>query len=216
MRTATRPERCAALSAAAGPEACARLATAVLGSSLGAVFATAEPEEGADRWRLRFGFEGFAVTVASQLSHAQTLFDQAGFSDPRTEDHDVVAGPFAGIYSRIDGWPFVLRAGVASDCVVQAVAALKQPSRMEDVLIDFGCGRLLAGYSAMTDEAWHAIGKSVRTLAGHAILEKAPDEFKQRNDVYGPPRPEWKLMHRIKDILDPHHIFAAGRMPGRV
>jgi glycolate oxidase subunit GlcD len=216
MRTATRPERCAALSAAASLEACAGLATAVLGSSLGAVFTTAEPEEGAERWRLQFGFEGFAVTVASQLSHAQTLFDQAGFSDLRTEDYAVVAGPFAGIYRRIDGWPFVLKAGVASDRVVQAVAALKQPSRMEDVLIDFGCGRLLAGYSAMTDAAWQALGKSVRDLAGYAILEKAPDEFKQRIDVYGPPRPEWKLMHRIKDILDPHHIFAAGRMPGRV
>jgi len=58
-----------------------------------------EPEEGADRWRLQFGFEGFAVTVASQLSHAQPLFDQAGFSDLRTEDYAVVAGPFAGIYS---------------------------------------------------------------------------------------------------------------------
>jgi FAD/FMN-containing dehydrogenase len=180
------------------------------------VFATAEPEEGADRWRLQFGFEGFAVTVASQLSHVQALFEQAGFCDPCVEDYDVVTGPFAGIYRRIDGWPFVLRVGVASDRVVEAVAALKQPSRMEDVLIDFGCGRLLTGYGAMTDEAWHAIGTSVRALAGHAILEKAPDEFKQRNDVYGPPRPEWKLMHRIKDILDPHHIFAAGRMPGRV
>jgi glycolate oxidase subunit GlcD len=216
MKTLTRPERCALLSATASLEACAGLATAVLGSSLGAVFATAEPEEGAERWRLQFGFEGFAVTVASQLSHAQTLFDQAGFSDLRTEDYAVVAGPFAGIYRRIDGWPFVLKAGVASDRVVQAVAALKQPSRMEDVLIDFGCGRLLAGYSAMTDEAWQALGKSVRDLAGYAMLEKAPDGFKQRIDVYGPPRPEWKLMHRIKDILDPHHIFAAGRMPGRV
>jgi FAD/FMN-containing dehydrogenase len=87
---------------------------------------------------------------------------------------------------------------------------------MEVALVDFGCGRLLAGYSAMTDDAWQAIGKSVSVLAGHATLEKAPDEFKQRNDVYGPPRPEWKLMHRIKEILDPQRVFAAGRMPGRV
>jgi FAD/FMN-containing dehydrogenase len=216
MRTATRPERCAALAAVAGLQECARLATVVLGSSLGAAFATAEPDEGADRWRLRFGFEGFEMTVASQLSHAQTLLEQAGFSDPRAEDYDVVAGPFGGIYRRIDGRSFVLRAGVASDRLVQAVAALNQPSRMEVALVDFGCGRLLAGYSAMTDDAWQAIGKSVSVLAGHATLEKAPDEFKQRNDVYGPPRPEWKLMHRIKEILDPQRVFAAGRMPGRV
>jgi len=34
--------------------------------------------------------------------------------------------------------------------------------------------------------------------------------------VFGPPRPEWDLMHRVKDILDPKHVFAPGRMPGRV
>jgi FAD/FMN-containing dehydrogenase len=51
---------------------------------------------------------------------------------------------------------------------------------------------------------------------GHAVLEKAPDGFKQGCDVFGTPRPEWKVMNRIKDILDPKHIFSPGRMPGRV
>jgi FAD/FMN-containing dehydrogenase len=34
--------------------------------------------------------------------------------------------------------------------------------------------------------------------------------------VFGPNRPEWKVMRRIKAILDPKHVFAPGRMPGRV
>jgi FAD/FMN-containing dehydrogenase len=34
--------------------------------------------------------------------------------------------------------------------------------------------------------------------------------------VFGPPQPEWSLMHRVKTILDPKHVFAPGRMPGRV
>ena len=59
MKTATRPERCAMISAVGVLEACAGLAAQVLGSSLGAVFATAEPDDGGERWRLRIGFEGF-------------------------------------------------------------------------------------------------------------------------------------------------------------
>jgi FAD/FMN-containing dehydrogenase len=47
-------------------------------------------------------------------------------------------------------------------------------------------------------------------------MEKATVEFKAHNDVFGIDRPEWKVMHRIKDALDPHHIFAPGCMPGKV
>ena len=68
----------------------------------------------------------------------------------------------------------------------------------------------------MQDASWHEIGQRLRELAGHAVLEKSPDEFKARNDVFGPPRPEWNLMHRVKVILDPKLIFAPGRMPGLI
>jgi FAD/FMN-containing dehydrogenase len=68
----------------------------------------------------------------------------------------------------------------------------------------------------VTDAAWAAIGQGLGELAGYAVLEKSPDEFKARNDVFGPLRPEWALMHRVKAILDPEHVFAPGRMPGRV
>jgi FAD/FMN-containing dehydrogenase len=47
-------------------------------------------------------------------------------------------------------------------------------------------------------------------------LEKAPEEFKKRNDVFGTPQPEWKVMHRIKKALDPDNIFAPGCLPGKV
>jgi FAD/FMN-containing dehydrogenase len=39
---------------------------------------------------------------------------------------------------------------------------------------------------------------------------------KKHNDVFGTTRPEWKIMHRIKAALDPHNIFAPGRLPGKV
>ena len=44
------------------------------------------------------------------------------------------------------------------------------------------------------------------------MIEKAPEEFKQENDVFGRSRPEWGIMHRLKNVLDPENIFAPGRL----
>jgi len=216
MKTATRPERCTAVSACGAPDACSRLATQMLGSSLGAVFAAAAPDDGDGRWRLQIGFEGFGETVAAQLGRANALFGKADFSSIRVEDYDVLTGPFSGLYERIAGFPFVLRLGAPPDRAVQATSILRQQTRVEALLVDFGCGRVLAGSRDLSDASWHEIGQRLQELAGHAVLEKSPDEFKTRNDVFGPQRPEWALMHRVKDILDPKHVFSPGRMPGRV
>jgi D-lactate dehydrogenase (cytochrome) len=216
MKTATRPERCAMVSAGGGPEACARLAAQLLGSSLGAVFAAAAPDDSGEHWRLQVGFEGFGETVAAQLARAKALFEKADFKSVCADDYDVLTGPFSRLYDRIAGCPFVLRMGVPPDRADRAAALLRQQARVEALLVDFGSGRILAGSSDMKDASWHEIGQRLRELAGHAVLEKSPDEFKTRNDVFGPPRPEWNLMHRVKVILDPKLIFAPGRMPGRV
>jgi hypothetical protein len=207
MKTATRPERCAAISAGGILEACSGPAVQALGSSLGAVFATAALEDGSETWRLQVGFEGFAETVAAQLAMAEALFDKADFRSVRLEDYDVLSGPFAGLYGRIAGSPFGLRAGAPPDRAARVAAILRQQSRVEAMLVDFGCGRILAGSSDLSDEAWQEIGQRLYELGGHVVLDKAPDEFKRDNDVFGAPRPEWELMHRIKDILDP---------PGRI
>jgi FAD/FMN-containing dehydrogenase len=216
MKTATRPERCAVLSACGVPEACSSLAAQVLGSSLGAVFAAAAPDDGGERWRLQVGFEGFGETVAAQLARAEALFERADFRSVRAEDYDVLTGPFSGLYDRIAGFPFVLRTAAPPDRAGRAAAILRQQATVEALLVDFGSGRVLAGLRDVKDASWHEIGQRLRELAGHAVLEKSPDEFKTRHDVFGSPRPEWDLMHRVKDILDPKHVFAPGRMPGRV
>jgi FAD/FMN-containing dehydrogenase len=216
MKTATRPERCAAVSACGVPEACGSLAAQLLGSSLGAAFAAAAPDDGDERWRLQVGFEGFGETVTAQLARAQALFEKADFRSVRVEDYDVLTGPFSGPYDRIAGCPFVLRMGAPPDRAGRAAAILRQQVPVETLLVDYGCGRVLAGSKDVKDGSWREIGQRLRELAGHAVLEKCPDEFKTRNDVFGPLRPEWALMHRVKGILDPKHVFAPGRMPGRV
>ena len=84
------------------------------------------------------------------------------------------------------------------------------------MFLDFGCGRILAGFEVMQADGWQQICDFGAKRGGHVLLEKAPVEFKKHNDVFGPARPEWKIMHRIKAALDPHNIFAPGRLPGKV
>ena len=87
--------------------------------------------------------------------------------------------------------------------------------RAEHIFIDFGCGRVRASLLDLSEEEWNRLCDLVRSLGGHALLEKAPDAFKKRRDVFGSPQPSWRVMHQIKDALDPKNIFAPGRSPGR-
>jgi FAD/FMN-containing dehydrogenase len=84
------------------------------------------------------------------------------------------------------------------------------------ISLDFGCGRVMAGIDDLSDEQWSLLCELALEHDGHILLEKAPDEFKKRNDVFGLPSSAWKVMHRIKAELDPHNLFAPGRLPGRV
>ncbi|MDP3284702.1 MAG: FAD-binding oxidoreductase, partial [Desulfobacterales bacterium] len=216
LRTATCPQRCAAISATGTLDACANLATSVLGSRLGVAFAAAVPETGSTCWRLHLGFEGFRETVASQLAQAQVLLARAGFGSESANDYDVWCGPFAGPFTAIAGHSYALRVGTPPDLIAAAAQLIVRQEPAMSILVDFGCGRILAGIDLMTDGLWKELGRRIHELEGHVVLEKAPDEFKQRNDVFGPLRPEWNLMHRIKAVLDPKHLFSPGRMPGRI
>nr|MCU0539693.1 FAD-binding oxidoreductase [Desulfobacterales bacterium] len=140
FKTATRPERCALISAAASLETCAGLAARILGSHLNAVFATAEPAGDEEHWCLRFGFEGFAETVAAQLEQAGALMAAAGVTPAEPADYDVMAGPFGAVYEGIARQPFVIRAGVPADRAAQATALLRRQAADGRLQVDFGFG----------------------------------------------------------------------------
>jgi glycolate oxidase subunit GlcD len=216
LKTLTRPERCAAISAEGPLDVCADLALEVLKSNIGAVFATAESTAADNGWRLNIGFEGFSDTVASQLVRARAVVGRAGLDSVAERDYDLLEGPFAAIYGRIAACPFVIHMNTTAGITAGAARALCRHASADGLLADFGCGRVTAGATAVGAGAWSELCRLVEQKGGHAVLEKAPDDFKKDCDVFGPPRPEWKIMHRIKDILDPKHIFSPGRMPGRV
>ena len=84
------------------------------------------------------------------------------------------------------------------------------------MLLDFGCGRILAGLDKLGHDDWLRLCDLIAQRDGHCQLVKAPDDFRKDNDVFGSPRTGWKVMHSIKAALDPDGVFAPGCLPGKV
>jgi glycolate oxidase FAD binding subunit len=49
-----------------------------------------------------------------------------------------------------------------------------------------------------------------------AVLESGPVALRKQFDVWGPPRPEWKLTERLKQTFDPARILNRGRYVGGI
>jgi hypothetical protein len=55
-----------------------------------------------------------------------------------------------------------------------------------------------------------------RAKQASVTLLHAPAWLKDRLDVWGPTRPDFPLMHRLKHAFDPQAIFAPGRFAGAI
>ena len=122
---------------------------------------------------------------------------------------------FRGCFETLYQAPFVLRADLPPDRVAELLSAQRSLLRGAEVLVDFGCGRILASMPSLSDQSWQQWGSAARKAEGHVILEKAAEPFRRSRDVFGPTREDWPLMDRVKAALDPHGVFAPGRRPGR-
>ena len=218
FRIAALPEQCTAIIAGGSLKDCALAATEIQTSHLGPVSITARPANGdnQDGWKLVVGFEGFSQTIESQVTATDALFKQAGLNSGEVLNYDVHQGLHGSIYADLEQSPFVLRVDLPQDRLKGFIDRGKDRPAFSRVLLDFACGRILAGADTFDDAAWLYCSKFTADADGHAVLEKAPSDFKKQHDVFGQPRPEWKIMHRIKGVLDPHGIFAPGRLPGKV
>ena len=221
-RVSTIPERCAAITAVGSLDACAATALNIVQSTLSAVYVTGRPvdQPAAGKvtgdWKIVVGFEGFSQTVDYQMEKCGAVLETAGLHLPEKTDYPVHAGKFEDEFGEIGQAAFILRADFPLDRVAGFIGLLDDRPQLSKVFLDFGCGRLLAGLDDMSDDDWARLCQRIDQHDGHGLLVKAPDEFRKRNDVFGTPRPEWKVMHRIKAALDPDNIFAPGCLPGKV
>jgi FAD/FMN-containing dehydrogenase len=221
-RVMTVPERCTAISVEGSLPDCSALASTIITSQLTPVFVVMIPENGQmdeiarQRCRLEIGFEGFAKTVEEQLKRTGVLFEKDGLVLKHQQDYSVQDGIFKDIYTELAQSSFILRGDLPLDQGVGFIQSLDKLLSEPKLFLDYGCGRIFAGFETMPDGMWDQLCDLGNQLGGHVVMEKATIEFKKHNDVFGFERPEWKVMHRIKDALDPHHIFAPGCMPGKI
>ena len=64
-----------------------------------------------------------------------------------------------------------------------------------------------------------AVAKAVQArmaAGGSAVLESAPVALRRQVDVWGPARPEWKIVEGIRETFDPGRILNRGRFVGGI
>ncbi len=202
FRVLPRPEACRAVALRGTLAQGAAASAELLGSKLEPTFVAATPDGPA--WRMTVGFEGFGQVVDSQAQQCTVLSEGHGLHAEARLDFDLERGALPGPQPSA----FTVRADLPIDRAAEFAGGVTP------TLVDFGCGRVLSGTDDLTDDVWASLCARAAELGGHVIVERAPDDFKQRHDVFGPARPEWALMHRVKDAMDPQGIFAPGKMPG--
>jgi len=220
FRVASLPQCCTAVSATGSFPQCAAAAAKLLQTQLEPNLVVGAPDRpdltagDDDTWRLTVAFEGFAETVQYQLEHCETLLNEADLNVEDRNDYAVRRGPCAEWFDVLEQSPLLVQVDLPPDRVAGFASACGDLLYGAGVTVDFGCGRIRAAMADVPDAAWDRIGQEATAAGGHATAEKATEEFARRHDVFGPPRPDWPLMHRIKWALDPHHVFAPGRLPG--
>ncbi|MEJ2168372.1 MAG: FAD-linked oxidase C-terminal domain-containing protein [Desulfobacterales bacterium] len=221
-RVSTLPQRCAAITAEGSLDACTATALEVLKSNCLPVFVTCMPvnpstAKAADTpWHIMVGFEGFSQTVDYQLEKCSAMLQKGGLNVAHQHDYPVHQGAFGEIYEKLGRSPFILRGDFLLNRCAGFFRTLDDTLSMSHVFLDAGCGRILVGFEELSDAQWNRICSLAPENEGHVLLEKAPDDFRKGNDVFGLPDAAWKIMHRIKTELDPDNIFAPGRLPGKV
>ena len=216
-RVSLLPERCEAALGSGPLEKIAALANEVITSHLEPALVAATPaNNGHSHWRLVVGFEGFSDTVQAQCESLYRKMHAAGLTSDAPAPYAVLDGPLVDDCHNLMASPFLIQVSLPADMVAAGLDKLASLVDIQNLLIDMGCGRILAGINGLSLESWLQIGETLTGLGGHAILEAAPSEFKTDIDIFGPAQSAWKIMHRVKRALDPQELFAPGRLPGRI
>jgi len=221
LRTAVIPERCTAVLGHGRPADCRRTVHTLLTHPMGPVFITAFAGTHQGRldehrpWQLVVGFEGLPATVDDQLENTRRRMTTDGLQDVACRDYDVLEGCFADHCAALERHPFILRVQAPTDRLTILLSVVTGLAGVDPLLLDLGTGAARLGLAHLDDEDWRRFCAHALDNKSHLVLEKAPEDFKRHNDVFGTPRPEWPLMHRIKAALDPCGVFAPARLPGR-
>jgi glycolate dehydrogenase FAD-binding subunit len=74
----------------------------------------------------------------------------------------------------------------------------------------------LQGETEATMRAIKALREFVTTRKGQLVVQRAPRELRERVDVWGPPRPDFAVMQKLKQEFDPNGALNPGRFVGGI
>lgn len=212
FRTATRPERCAAVAIDGDLPELSRLAGRLLASPLEAVIAAAAPRPGGG-FRLWLGFEGFAETVARQIEEAARKAREEALDEVGTSDYGLLDGPFPRLYEEIAERPGLLRIGVPPEQAARAARHVVSRFPAAPLWVDFAAGRVMAGLDSLDPGMWPELQREVSACGGHLILEKAPPSVILPGGPSFPWTPADPLHLRLRAAFDPRGVFADADPP---
>jgi hypothetical protein len=86
-----------------------------------------------------------------------------------------------------------------------------------DLQADLGAGLIWGKLESSNSSANYATLVELRRLdesqAGHFTLLRFPIELVKDFPPFSSERPDWAMMRKVKQALDPDHLFNAGRFP---
>ena len=185
-----------------------------------------EPNHYPDQsWLLLVGFEDNEQAVAWQLKKLNEELHHHQF-----EVSETISGPACDNYwkllvdsedpqngtYRLPDELFRLRTSLPAQSVGELIRLASRSFESWEILSHAGNGIVqfqsdIASGKDVILKATRELQKKVVELGGHAIVERCPWEWKADLDVWGPPRNDYWLMHRIKESLDPDNVFNPGR-----
>ena len=218
-RVSTMPELCRAASAKGDLKTCFDAAFKLMKSNLFPTFIAAVPagdvsEQLPGEWKIVVGFEGLSMVVEHQVKACQDLLSENTLKEGKAYNYDMVDGCFKDEFNKIGLASYILRAGVSTEKMPDLINDIQIQIRPSGWFLDIGCGRIFASLNSLDKDAWVTMTQTAIACNGHVQLEKSPESFRREQDVFGgTPRPEWRMMHKIKKALDPGSLFAPGRLP---
>ena len=226
-RLSTRPELCRAISMTGILDDCFNAALKLMNNNLFPAFMVAVPENNVpdqfpEYWKMVVGFEGLSKVVEHQVEKCSLLLSKNKLKNLGTWNYPLIDGCFKDDFNKIAKAPYVLKTSAALEKMpdlikgIQEIPGIKAQTNQNAWLLDFGCGRIFNALDLLDTEQWTSLSHRAYSLDGLVQLEKTPKSFRLEHDVFGGSlRPEWAVMHKIKNALDPNSLFAPGRMPGR-
>jgi glycolate oxidase FAD binding subunit len=79
-----------------------------------------------------------------------------------------------------------------------------------------GSGVLYVSHAPANEALIQRLQALATEIQGSAVVEQAPAAVRDRLDVWGPVRDDFRLMRALKDQFDPHRTLNPGRFVGRL